>query len=142
MGVTDVMMRVSILAYATILALCTAAAHALPRPETEGDIIPCQWTNSTAPFYIVVSNADASDVKIRTCPKKYLDGCTGDMSQPNHYHDCAADVKGMSTGTAILVNAGVGYVVVFYKTTGKFYSVFPLEKGGLAWPGKIEVPAQ
>merc|ERR1712086_525058 len=76
--------------------------------------IQCQWTNASAPFYVTVENRDSSTVKLRSCPKKW-DSCTGDMGKPNHYMDCEADVEGQSSA-AVLINAGVGYVVVFYKT--------------------------
>jgi len=119
--------------------MCRAKV-AFPSSQNQ-EIVQCQWTNSSAPFYVVVSNADSSDIKIRSCPKKY-DSCTGDMSKDNHYYDCDADVSGLNGGTPVLINAGVGYIVVYYKDSGKYYSVQPTAKGGLAWPGTIEVPEQ
>jgi len=102
--------------------------------------VKCYWSDGSAPFYVTFVNQDSSDVKIRLCPKKY-DKCTGDTTQPNSYVDCDADLGGLST-SAFAINTGVGYLVVYYKSTGKFYEVAPTVKGGLAWAGTVTVPAQ
>ena len=84
-----------------------------------------------------MNNTAPETIKLRSCPKKFA-ACSGDMTKPNRYVDCTADIPGRSTAS-VLVNPGVGYLVVFYKVSGAEYQVNPTVKGGAAWPATIVV---
>lgn len=117
---------------------CPKPAEAPLETKVTEEVIHCEWSDSSAPFFITFDNQAPEDIKIRSCPKKYTT-CTGDETQPNHYIDCGTELPGSKVSN-VLVNNGVGYLVLYYKASGSEFQLNPTVPGGSAWDGRVTIP--